>query len=212
MNIQNREEWLSTLADMMAPVFAQNGYELPRIRMAIGFPSTGKRGKRIGECWDGSASEDGTFEILIRPDMAEPMDVAAILAHELAHAAVGLEAGHGPKFKKCVTLLGLVGPMKSTTAGPEFIAWVEPLLSKLGSLPHARLGLGESSGPKKQTTRMFKAVCVCDGCGYTVRLARKWAEIGAPYCPVHGEPMMVELPEGEGEGAPEEVPEELEAA
>lgn len=209
--IANREEWLSTLADMMAPVFATNGYELPKIRMAIGFPSTGKRGKRIGECWDGSCSEDGTFEILIRPDIAEPMEVAAILAHEIAHAAVGLAAGHGPKFKKCVTLLGLVGPMKSTTAGPEFIAWVKPMLVKLGPLPHARLGLGESSGPKKQSTRMFKAVCVCDGCGYTVRLARKWAEIGAPYCPVHGEPMMVELPEEE-EGEPEEVPQDMQEA
>jgi hypothetical protein len=193
----NRENWLSTLADMMAPAFATNGYELPKIRMAIGFPSTGRKGKRIGECWSGSASEDGTFEIMIRPDRHEPMDVAAILAHEIAHAAVGIPAGHGPKFRKCVKAIGLTGPMRSTTAGPEFVAWMEPVLRQLGPLPHARLGLGDSSGPKKQSTRMLKAVCQCDGCGYTVRLTKKWAEIGAPICPVHGEPMTVEMPEEE---------------
>jgi hypothetical protein len=53
--------------------------------VAIGFPSTGKRGQRIGECWDASA--DRTFEVLIRPDQADPMAVAAILAHELVHTA-----------------------------------------------------------------------------------------------------------------------------
>ena len=195
----NREEWLSTMADMMAPVFAANGYTLPKIRMSIGFPSQGSRGKAIGQCWDSSASDDETYEILIRPDRHEPMDVAAILAHELGHAAVGIPAGHGPKFKRCVTSIGLTGPMRSTIAGPEFIAWVEPLIERLGPLPHARLGFGNSSGPKKQTTRMFKASCECDGCGYTVRLTRKWAEVGAPICPVHGEPMMIELPEEEGE-------------
>ena len=92
----NREEWLSTMADMMAPVFAANGYTLPKIRMSIGFPSQGSRGKAIGQCWDSSASDDGTYEILIRPDRHEPMDVAAILAHELGHAHYGDErTGNG---------------------------------------------------------------------------------------------------------------------
>jgi hypothetical protein len=52
-------------AEQMAPWFEDLGYALPRYRVAIGFPSTGKRGKRIGECWDGKASADGTFEVLI---------------------------------------------------------------------------------------------------------------------------------------------------
>jgi len=86
----NREEWLNQVAERMAPWFENQGYSLPRYRVAIGFPSTGKRGKRIGECWDGRASADGTFEVLIRPDQSDPIEVAAILAHELVHAAVGL--------------------------------------------------------------------------------------------------------------------------
>ena len=47
---------------------------------------------------------------------------------------------------------------------------------------------------------MIKAECQCDGCGYTVRLTRKWIEFGAPICPVHMEPMVIDMPEEEGDG------------
>src|SRR3546814_5983050 len=69
-----------------------------RIRVAIGFTSSGRKGKAIGECWDNRLSADGHFEIFIRPDLAHapdamPAQIAAILAHELVHAAVGIPAG-----------------------------------------------------------------------------------------------------------------------
>jgi hypothetical protein len=38
--------------------------------------------------------------------------------------------------------------------------------------------------PKKQSTRMLKAEC--PECGYTIRLAKKWAEVGLPSCPSDG--------------------------
>jgi hypothetical protein len=110
----NREEWLNLVAKRMAPWFEDEGYSLPRYRVAIGFPSTGKRGKRIGECWDGRASADGTFEVLIRPDQSDPIAVAAILAHELVHAAVGLECGHKGAFRTIATRIGLEGKMRAT--------------------------------------------------------------------------------------------------
>jgi hypothetical protein len=74
------------------PWFEAQGHKLSRYRVAIGFPSIGKRGKWIGECWDGRASADGTFEVLIRPDQA-------ILARELVHAAVGVSCGHKGAFR-----------------------------------------------------------------------------------------------------------------
>src|SRR3546814_3233076 len=66
--------------------------------VAIGFTSAGAKGKAIGECWDNRLSADGHFEIFIRPDLAHapdamPAQIAAILAHELVHAAVGIPAG-----------------------------------------------------------------------------------------------------------------------
>ena len=44
--------------------------------------------------------------------------------------------------------------------------------------------LPSSTPTFKQTTRLLK--CQCDICGYTVRVTRKWLDIGAPHCPDHG--------------------------
>jgi hypothetical protein len=40
--------------------------------------------------------------------------------------------------------------------------------------------------PPKQTTRLLKATCAHDECGYNVRVTSKWLEIGPPHCPLHG--------------------------
>ena len=64
----NRESWLADVAARLRPAFAQLGAPLPeRLRIAIGFPSTGRRAKATGECWDSAASADETFEILDPP-------------------------------------------------------------------------------------------------------------------------------------------------
>ena len=123
-----------------------------------------------------------------------PSQIAAILAHELVHAAVGIPAGHGKAFKRVALGLGLVGPMRATTPGEAFLAAIAPILEAAGPLPHARLDTaGESTAPKKQKTRMLK--CECATCGYTVRTARKWLELaGAPLCPIEGHGIMQHEP------------------
>src|SRR3546814_8004821 len=95
---QTRESWLNAVAQGVAPLFEALDAPLPdRVRVAIGFTSRGAKGKAIGECWDNRLSADGHFEIFIRPDLAHapdamPAQIAAILAHELVHAAVGIPA------------------------------------------------------------------------------------------------------------------------
>ena len=167
----------------MAPLFADLDAPLPsRVRVAIGFTSRGAKGKAIGECWDNRCSGHGQFEIFIRPDLAHAPDamaaqIAAILAHELVHAAVGIAAGHGKAFKRVAVGLGLVGPMRAITPGEAFLAAIAPILASVGPLPHARLDTaGETTRPKEQAARMLK--CECAPCGYTVRTARKWLETG----------------------------------
>ena len=196
-----REAWLNDLAVKMAPMFAEVGAPLPeRVRIAIAFPSTGHKGNRMGECWDKAASGDKTFEIMLRPDLEEPALIAAILAHELVHAAVGIKAGHGPAFRKVALAIGLEGKMKSTTAGAALTAKLAAILANVGPLPHAKLNFsGLTTRPKKQTSRLIK--CECSTCGYVVRTARKWIdEAGAPICPTKGHgPMTAELPDDEDE-------------
>ena len=76
----------------MAPIFETLRAPLPaQLRIAIGFTSSGRPSKHIGECWDNQCSEDHHFEIFIQPDLSEsrelmPMQVAAVLGHELVHA------------------------------------------------------------------------------------------------------------------------------
>jgi hypothetical protein len=111
---QTREAWLN-YARRMAPIFGKFGTPLPaQLRIAIGFTSSGRRSRSIGECWNNQCREDRHFEIFIRPDLSEskdllPMQVATILGHELVHAAVGVAAGHGKAFRRVVRDMGLLG-------------------------------------------------------------------------------------------------------
>src|SRR2546429_7723390 len=139
---QTREVWLNYCCPVQAPMFEELGAPLPaQLRIAIGFMSSGRRSRRIGECWDNQCSEDRHFEIFIRPDLSEskdllPMQVAAILVHELVHAAVGVAARHGKEFQRVARGIGLVGQMAATTAGPEFEEPLRPILEAAGPLPH----------------------------------------------------------------------------
>lgn len=182
---RTREDWMNDVAERMRPLFAAAGKELPpRFRVTM---SLTKRSKAIGVCFDKSASKDGTYEILIRLDQEEPLEVAAILAHELVHAAVGIDAGHGPRFGSVARALGLEGKLTATVAGERFKRDVAPILAAVGPFPHARLDFdgGPRSGPKKQGTRMIKLTC--DECGYTARTTRKWLDDKGPaHCPEHG--------------------------
>jgi hypothetical protein len=204
MQHANRESWLNYVASRMAPVFAELGKPLPKnVRIAIGWMSSGTRSRAIGECWDRRCSEDSHFEIFIKPTIGRdkvlmPLDIAAVLAHELVHAAVGIPEGHGKEFRRVAIGIGLTGKMTATVPGAGFEARMRDILRDAGALPHARMkitmteeGYGEegeegtiSTAPKKQVNRHVK--CECETCGYTVRTTNKWIEIGAPHCPQHG--------------------------
>ncbi|MDZ5647159.1 transcription elongation protein SprT [Nitrospirillum sp. BR 11828] len=202
----NRETWLHTLAERLAPHFADLGHPIPPFRVAIGFPSAGARGRAVAECWDKSASGDGRFEILIRPDEDDPMEVANSLAHELAHAAAGLACGHKGDFEKICLGLGLLRPMNSTPTGPKFRELLAPHLEAMGPLPHARLNFARRAAPGltaqppagdtpndagdngEETHKApplssappkqgTRLIKVsCKECGYTARVARKWLD------------------------------------
>jgi hypothetical protein len=205
--IQLREDWLNQLAKaFMAHIAETCELTFPPVRVTCGFPSRGGElgGKtRVrGQCWSAEASEDNHAEIFISPVEADVDTVAAILAHEIVHAALP-QAGHGKPFQKAMKTLGHIAPFTSAIPTDAFWTWAQPMLTKVGPYPHAMLvAMRPVAAPKKQTARMLKAVCECDGCGYTVRLARKWiVEVGPPICPKHGVAMTVEgLGEEPGEG------------
>jgi len=211
-NVHNsRETWLHTAAGELRPYFASCGLNVPeKIRYAIAFPSTGRKGKRVGECWHSSSSDDASYEIFIRSDLAEPVEILGVLVKELVHTTLPADTGHGKAFKAAATRVGLQGPMRQAKPGILLQTRLSDLAATLGPLPHASLHIKEApltavavavDRPKKQRARMLKAECRAKDCGYVVRVASKPArEIGPPHCPKHG-PMTVEFP-------PEDEPEE----
>ena len=218
-----REAWLRAGANELRSHFKSCGYELAEnIRYAIAFPSTGRKGKRVGECWHSSTSADSSYEIFIRADLSEPEEVLAVLTKELVHTLLPLDAGHGKLFKSAAMRIGLEGPMRQATPGPLLKDRLKVIAAGLGPLPHARLNIEQQpmtthgsvavDVPKKQGTRYRKAECSEESCEFTVRVASSHVRnIGPPHCPRHGQ-MKVDVPDVNTGDGKEEAGEEAEAA
>jgi hypothetical protein len=107
--------------------------------------------------------------------------------------------------------------MTATVASPELLDYINwTLLPKLGAYPHGAItGRGEivvpptepgdkpvilrpDDRPKKQSTRLLKAEC--PQCGYTIRLSKKWADLGLPTCPTDGAALALDGGSEAGEG------------
>jgi predicted metal-dependent hydrolase len=200
-----REEWLMKLTrEHFADLFEKSGRKLPaKLRISCGWPSTkamGAQSRRIGECWYPNASSDGHTEIFISPILADAVKVGDVLAHELVHACLDKEAGHGPRFKELAKSIGLEGKMTETHAGDWLKAWLEKATTAVGPYPHSTL---DGSQRKKQTTRLLKVVCANMECEYlqeqeaneprpyTVRMSATVFEAGAPKCGCCGARMDV---------------------
>lgn len=187
-----REEWLNQAAKAMKPWLLEVGgpdYDDPLV--SVGFPK-GSRGKStnnvIGQCWDKSVSEDkARSHIFIVPTMTDPVDVLAVLLHELVHASVGTQCGHRGPFKQVAQGLGLEGKMTATVPGEVLKVRLELLRRELGEYPHVALT------PRKRGSvgsRLLKVAC--PGCGCILRMTQKWLDaVGAPTCGC-GEPMRQE--------------------
>jgi len=182
-----RQQWLEAAVEAMRIRFADAGYNIPqKVRVAIGWPKRAATCGAVGECWAVEASSDQHAECFISPELTEGARILDVLAHELVHATVGTAAGHMKPFKQCALAIGLQGPMRSTTAGPEFVQWADALMERIGPYP-----AGFLTDTPKQGTRLGK--CECPRCGYLVRVTRKWLTLaGPPICPTDRIAMVME--------------------
>lgn len=182
---KTREEYLAlAVKTLTRTVFEPAGYTVPAdaIRVACGWPvgsrGTGKK-RVLGQCFHPKASRAGNIEIFISPvtDCAEK--AVGILAHEMVHATVGNEAGHGPAFRACAVNIGLQGKMTEALPGEALAARIRVMIHDvLGAYPHAAV---DFSTRKKQGTRMI--LLRCPETGYQVRTTHKWISMGMPISP-----------------------------
>ena len=182
---KTRQTWIDDAIAEARPIFKAAGHPLPRkLRASCSWPVSGalrkKNGSRtIGQCFYPEASAAGYTEIALSWAVDKPVEVLAIIWHELVHAALDADAGHGPRFKALATALGLTGKMTATEAGPELTKTLKAIAKRLGKYKHDAVDVAKIHKP--QTTRMVKAEC--GTCGYTVRTSMKWIEIAIPTCP-----------------------------
>lgn len=215
-----RALWLRAAADALRADFESSGLPLPA-NIRFGFSTKGKGTQKTGECWHSPASADGAYEIFIRADQGDSLDILGILVRELVHAALPVEDSHGKKFKSAAARIGLVGKMRAAVPGHLLEARLRGLLEDLGPLPHAALDITWSAfdKPKRQVGRMLKATCPggnndvgdFEECGYTIRLASKWAKDYGAQCPKHGA-IPVEFPPDDHEAGADQAPEAVPGA
>lgn len=191
---ETREQWLEKASiDLLSTSFLN--YTIPAFRVSTGFTGSRAGMKAIGVCWNAKVTEDKKAQIYISPIIDDSLEVLGVLMHEIIHVLFP-EAGHKGAFRRTAIEIGLIGPMRSTQAGEYLRECLNRLTQKIGVYPHAKLKLVETietdkgskrvpikpiGAPKKQGTRMLKVSCRC---GYTVRLSKKWYELGAPECPL----------------------------
>jgi DNA-directed RNA polymerase subunit RPC12/RpoP len=163
----------------IAPLFQARGYVVPQVKVSVGFPSTGGKGRHLGQCWSSRAAEDNINQIFIAPHLKTPLDFLDTLVHELVHAVDNCESGHGENFKKIAKDVGLLGPMRSASAGALLKHQLNGIADKIGRFPHGRLSL-----PIRNLQKTAKRPGArCTKCGYEVVMLKKHLDLGPPICP-----------------------------
>lgn len=170
-----REGWLLAARELLQTEFFKGEYTLPKkVACSCGFP----RGtnKAIGQCWSPEVSSDGTTNLFICPTQAEPVRVLDILLHELGHAALGVEAKHGSKFRKWALGVGLAGKMTATFAeeGTDLHKVLVRMARELGQYPHAAMSK-KAAKAKKSTNGWIRVKSLTDE-DYKVMVSPKMAE------------------------------------
>lgn len=175
MVAKTREDWMNQALPLLKKLFKEKGYTLEsKLRFACAFPSSGKT--TIGRCYSEDLSEDKTNEIVITPEIKDPIEVLGIQIHEIIHSIVGIEAGHKTPFKRCATAIGLEGKMKATTIGNKLRIELKTISKTIGKYPHAEL----HRPPPKDHARLIKLEC--PKCGYVARVTKKWLDTGELIC------------------------------
>lgn len=185
-----REQWLNRAVVRLESKYfplADGKTSMPRKwACSCGFPY--KSREAIGQCWPPSVSADGTTHMFVCPTQAEPVRVLDILLHEMGHAAVGCDKGHGKEFRMFCREVGLEGKVTATIASPgtQLHAELAIIARELGPYPHAAIvkgGPGQKSPRKKKAGGWVRLVSPENEDYKVVISPRQLEEHGAPQDP-----------------------------
>jgi len=186
--------------------------KLMAIKLAYGMGENGAYGVTYYNAWKRHDCQEHSIVPFVEIGTRHQRDwrqIATTCIHELAHVLAGFEAAHGKDWKAACEKLGMrraraVGSHALCMLAPELRARIAQLSKPTDGQPISRVAevLGPRGGKPKGCTvgigtrggksrgagsgsRLLKVTCA--ECGYTARVTRKWLDIGAPHCPLHGE-------------------------
>lgn len=131
--MKTREEYLQSVVDLFRRDLRRVGITVPRVHISVGM--TGQ-GRTIGLTYARVHSPDNLNQIFISPELYETNLVIGVVGHEVCHAILNCEGGHGKKFTLLARQLGMTKPYTVITPGPIMQEKCEVIKSRLGKYPH----------------------------------------------------------------------------
>lgn len=117
--------------------------------------------------------------MFISPLLAEPIQVADTLVHEMTHVAAGIKAAHGEGFLRVARHVGLTrGRPTSASMGDALKAKVQTLMADMPAYPHS--AMNPVTKQVKRDPSVTTLECAC-GCRITMSV-RMLDEHGPPRC------------------------------
>lgn len=195
-NLANRESYLNHAVDLVRPWFAEAGFEVPEVRVSIGWPR-GARGKNVvGQCFGQGSTEDGIAQVFLTPARGadEIVPILGTLVHEVSHATVGVDEGHKGQFIVVQRKLGFLPKWTdSSNQTPELTERLAGLAERLGPFPHGALTL---AAQEKQTQKTYMRLIQHEPCGWKIRCTQKQLDLAQDVitCWACGEEAQIEDP------------------
>ena len=140
-----------------------------------------------------------------------PAETCHVVLHELAHV-LAPDSGHGAAWRHAARQVGLLRPQAAPDSGElaDWYAIAPGIRATLQAIPapsedpsiyypdrlrqFCNKGDGVRGGTNRgpgSGSRYLKVGCQEPGCGYQIRITRRWLMLGTPRCPVDGHGIMV---------------------
>ena len=203
----SHEEYLVAVTTAVCEQYPTTAASLNQVQLVFG---TGPRRRALDplhQVWGGGEADEPLPLVAIAAiGGLAPAETCHVVLHELGHVLTP-GCGHGKAWRYAARQVGLLQPRAWPGLG-ELASWgaIAPALrSKLQAIPtptvrelasfddwHRRpcgVGYGTRGGTSRGAgagSRYLKVICQHPGCGYQVRLTRKWLALGAPRCPLIG--------------------------
>ena len=211
LQMMRHEEYLVAITVAVCEQQPATAAALSEVRVVFG---TGPRRRRsLHRVWGGGEADEPLplVEIAAIGGLS-PAETCHVLLHELAHV-LAPGAGHGKAWRYAARQVGLLQPRAwpDVSELSDWAAIAPGIRTKLQAIPEPterapaeysydwhRQGCGVGAGTRGGTSRgegsgsrYLKVVCQHPGCGYQVRVTRKWLALGTPQCPVADHGIMV---------------------